>query len=103
MAHYWLAQVYAQMDKYDHAIVEARKGRELSGDSGSSWVLGYIYAVAGKRDEALQEIKLLFKLSKQHYVPPYDIAVIYADSMTRTKPSNGSKRPTRTAHEGWTI
>lgn len=78
MAHYWLAQAYAQKSMYGEALLEAQKARDLSGDSGSSWVIGYVYAVAGRRAEAQQQINELLKLSKQRYVPPYDIAQIYA-------------------------
>jgi tetratricopeptide (TPR) repeat protein len=78
LAHYWLAQVYAQKGLYREALSEAQKARDLSDDSGSSWVLGYVYAVAGRRAEAQQQINKLLKLSKQRYVPPYDIAQIYA-------------------------
>jgi serine/threonine-protein kinase len=78
VAHYWLAQVYAQMGMYDQAIFEAQKARDLSGDVGSSWVLGYAYAQAGRNAEARQQINELLRLSKQRYVSPYDIAQIYA-------------------------
>jgi DNA-binding winged helix-turn-helix (wHTH) protein/TolB-like protein/Flp pilus assembly protein TadD len=78
LAHYWLAQVYAQKGRYSEALSEAQKAWDLSDDSGSSWVLGYVYAVAGRRAEAQQQINELLKLSKQRYVPPYDIAQIYA-------------------------
>lgn len=78
VAHYWLALVYAQKGMYGGALSEAQKARDLSGDSGSSWVLGYVYALAGRRAEAQQQINELLELSKQRYVPPYDIAQIYA-------------------------
>ncbi|MGQ0760939.1 MAG: TPR end-of-group domain-containing protein [Acidobacteriota bacterium] len=78
MAHYWLAQVYAQKGMHNEALFEAQKARDLSGDSGSSWVIGYAHAVAGRRAQAQQQINELLELSKQRYVPPYDIAQIYA-------------------------
>ena len=40
--------------------------------------LGYTYAVAGMRDEALQVIEDLKRLSKQDYVSPFHIATVYA-------------------------
>ena len=78
MAHFWQAQAYAQKGMYVEALVEAQKSRDLSGDSGSSWVLGYVHAKAGRRAEAQREIDELLKLSKHGYIPPYDIAQIYA-------------------------
>ena len=78
LSHYWLAQVYTKKGMHSEALTAAQKARELSGDIGSLWVLGYVYAAAGRRTEAEQQINQLLKLSKQRYVPPYDIAAIYA-------------------------
>ena len=78
MAHYWLAQGYARKGMHNESISEAQKARDLSGDTGSLWVLGYAYAAAGRRAEAQQQINELLELSKRQYVPPYDIAQIYA-------------------------
>ena len=78
MAHFWQAQAYAQKGMYAEALLEAQKSRDLSGDSGSSWLLGYVHAKAGRRAEAQRQVNELLKLSKHRYVPPYDIAQIYA-------------------------
>ena len=78
LAHYWLAQAYAQKGMNGEALLEAQKARGLSGDSGSLWVVGYVHAVGGRRAEAQQQIDELLKLSKQRYIPPYDIAQVYA-------------------------
>jgi tetratricopeptide (TPR) repeat protein len=78
VAHYWLARVYAQMGRYGEALLEAKKVRDLSGDAGSLWVLGYVYALAGRDAEARQQIDELLRLSKQRYISPHDIAQIYA-------------------------
>ena len=78
MAHYWLAQVYAQKGMHNEALSEGQKARDLSGDTGSLWVLGYVHAVAGRRAEAQQQINELLKLSQQRYVASLDIAQIYA-------------------------
>lgn len=78
MAHFWLAQVYTQKGMHTEALSEAQKAFDLSGDSGNLWVRGYVYAMAGRHGEARQQINELLELSKRRYIPPYDIAQIYA-------------------------
>ncbi len=41
-------------------------------------MIGYVYAVSGKRVEAQRVLSELKESSKQRYVPSYNIAVIYA-------------------------
>jgi serine/threonine protein kinase/Flp pilus assembly protein TadD len=80
LAHLWLGQVYEQRRMYETAISEFQKGISLSG-GGSTYALarlGHAYAVAGRRVEAQMVLNQLNDLSKQKYVSPYDIAVIYA-------------------------
>jgi serine/threonine-protein kinase len=45
---------------------------------GSVGYRGQIHALAGRRDEALAEAERLVALSRDHYVPAYDVASIYA-------------------------
>ena len=78
LARYWLAQVYAIEQRPNEALFEAEKALELSGDSGASWLRGYVFASMGRDAEAQREIDELLRLSKERYVPPYDIAQIYA-------------------------
>ena len=40
--------------------------------------MGYCYAMAGRRDEALREIGILKARSDSHYVSPMSFAAIYA-------------------------
>ena len=51
---------------------------DLSG-GGSVYqgLLGHAYAQAGKRAEAIRVLEGLKQRSKQHYVSPYDFAIIY--------------------------
>ena len=62
---------------YDEGLAEALKYWELSGSRGRAQ-LGYFYAVAGKRDEALKIIAEIQETAKQRYVPPGGFALIYA-------------------------
>ena len=41
-------------------------------------MLGHAYALSGKRVEALKIIDQLKELSSHSYVPPYNIAAVYA-------------------------
>ena len=56
---------------YDEAIAEL-KNAKVGGAQ-----LAYAYAMAGKRDEAQKIFDELKELSKQHYVSPFDFALIY--------------------------
>jgi tetratricopeptide (TPR) repeat protein len=76
--HLWIGQAYVQMGKHEAAIAEIKQAIELHEDSINPFgVLGYAYAVAGRRAEARKVIAELEELSKRKYVSPYFIAVIY--------------------------
>ena len=63
----------------EEAIGELQKGFDLSGsESEMAGALGHAYAVSGKRGEAERVLATLKDRSKQQYVAPFDIAVIYA-------------------------
>lgn len=72
-----LGQAYRQKGLYEEAIAEFQKQVVLRGDPVDTAVLGHAYAVAGKRGEAEKIIKELTDLSKDRYVSPYFIALIY--------------------------
>lgn len=61
---------------YDRAIVEYDK-RPLQ-MPGSNAHRAQALALSGRRAEALAELERVLKLSKQRYIPAYDIALIYA-------------------------
>ena len=78
VAHLWLGQVYEQKGMYEEAISEFQKGMSLSGGSIYLARLGHAYAMGGRRGEAQIVLNRLKDQSKQEYVSPYDIGVIYA-------------------------
>ena len=45
---------------------------------GSMGYVGQIHALSGRRDQAIAEIERLVALSRDRYVPAYDVATIYA-------------------------
>src|SRR5205814_5415345 len=63
----------------EEAIAECQKAVALSGGNTSTRVvLGYAYAVSGKRNEALKVLDELSELSGRKYVSAYRLAAIYA-------------------------
>jgi Flp pilus assembly protein TadD len=76
LARSLLGFAYGQMGMHEQAIAEFQK-RAAPG-SGGSGDLGVAYALSGRRSEALEEIDKLRELSKQRYVAPYNLALIYA-------------------------
>lgn len=74
-----LGEVYARKQMYQEAIANTQKSVALSGGEPRFLsALGYTYATAGKRNEALGILRQLTLLSKSRYVSPFEIASIYA-------------------------
>lgn len=80
IAHYYLSLVYVQKRMHKEAIKEVLKAIDLSGGESTLFLgrLGYIYSMSGNKDKALKVLDELNKLSKQRYVSPFQIALIYA-------------------------
>jgi len=76
LAHFDLALAYSALARHDQAIAEMQNARGRGSDYLAG--LGYLYAVAGRRAEALTTLAELQGLAKQQYVPPYHFAWIYA-------------------------
>ncbi len=77
MAHGLLSLSYAHIGKYEEAIGELHKIEKLESDPQLLSWLGYIYAVAGRSEEARKVLTRLNALSKQTYVSPFSILLIY--------------------------
>jgi TolB-like protein/Tfp pilus assembly protein PilF len=78
LAHLIASSVYIEKGMYREAVAEARKVRELNiTTSQPISFLGYALAKSGKQAEARDELERLLKLSKERYVSPYAIALIY--------------------------
>lgn len=79
IAHLTLGKVYAQKRMYGEAIAAFQKARELSGGHTEAVsLMGHALAVSGKTDQARRLLDELKDLSRQRYVPPYNIAMIHA-------------------------
>jgi DNA-binding winged helix-turn-helix (wHTH) protein/TolB-like protein/Flp pilus assembly protein TadD len=78
-ARFFLGRVYKQKGMYREAFAELDKARDLFNDSAEVMsVIGYTCAVSGRRAEALKIVRELQNQSKQRYVSPYHLAMVYA-------------------------
>lgn len=72
-----IGQAYTQKGMYHEAIAELQKARSLSSEPEGLSLLGYTYAVAGQRSKARKALNQLKQLSRQRYIKPAFIALIY--------------------------
>ena len=79
-AYLWIGQANLGKRMYNEGIANINKAIALSDETNVRMkaTLGYAYAVSGKHVEAKQIIDELQVQSKQKYVSPYFIAVIYS-------------------------
>jgi TolB-like protein len=75
LAHFDLSLAYSALGRHDKAIAEMQNARGRGPEYLAG--LGYVYAVAGRRAEALATLAELQRLANQQYVPPYHFAWIY--------------------------
>jgi tetratricopeptide (TPR) repeat protein len=78
--HVFASSAYIEKGMFAEAIAEARRATELSGAQTVSLTLeGYALAKSGKRDEARAILDKMLTLakSKDRFMPPYHIAILY--------------------------
>src|SRR5260370_36997722 len=75
--HWVISEPLEQEQRYDEAIAELQKARQLDETPIMLALLGHVYAVSGKRDEARKILSKLTELSKDTYVDPYFMAEIH--------------------------
>jgi len=76
-AHLYLGMVYESLESYDQALAEFEKYRRLGNPPEAAAEIAHLYALRGRRAEAL---KLLYDLKARHQagdMPSYDIALVY--------------------------
>jgi TolB-like protein/Tfp pilus assembly protein PilF len=79
VGHLHLGKVYEQKGMYREAIEEFTKARDLSeGNSETIASLAHANALSGRQDAARDVLEELKRHSQKSYVPPYNIAMIYA-------------------------
>ena len=79
VAHHYLGSAYAMKGDYSNALSEYQKAHQLNGSDPHVVALtGRLYAITGKRAEALATIAQLKSMTTERYVPDYSIALVYA-------------------------
>ena len=78
-AHAYLGRTYGKLGRLPEAIAELQKAKELLGGLADTWSgLGVAYSTQGEKAEA-REILERLKGQTDPYVPPYSVAVLYAN------------------------
>lgn len=81
-----LASIYDAKGMHNEAIEQCRKAIDLVGrTSGVLSYLGHAYAESGRRDEAIKIVNELLERSKNEYISPYDVAIIYVGLRDRER------------------
>jgi DNA-binding winged helix-turn-helix (wHTH) protein/TolB-like protein/Flp pilus assembly protein TadD len=76
---FFLGRLYKQKGMYREALAELEKAKDLLIDNAElASIIGYTYAVSGRRLEARRVLQELQQQANQRYVSPYHIAIIYA-------------------------
>jgi eukaryotic-like serine/threonine-protein kinase len=72
-------EAYGQVGRYPEALTALKKGEEILGDNPSPVLAeeARVYALSGRRAEALQTLNRLLDLSKRMQVSKYVIATVY--------------------------
>jgi eukaryotic-like serine/threonine-protein kinase len=112
VARHYLGLAYVQKRMYAEAIAELRGVIGAPGDNGpipdqvieteaeTSASLGFAYAMAGKRDEALSILNRLEALSHRRYVSGLYFAVVYAGLRDNDKAIAYLKKAYESKHPG---
>ena len=77
MAHLFSTSGYIEKGMYAEAIAEGRKTNEIQPHSRSFSFLGYALAKSGDKESARIELKKLLEESRDRWVSPYSIALVY--------------------------
>jgi len=79
LAHLWLGRAYEQKGMYPEAIIEF----EQAGAALRDWPViiaaaGHAYARWGHKSDAIETLRRMNELTKDQYVTPYGVALIFA-------------------------
>ncbi len=79
VAHLMMAQIQEREGKLNEALSSIDKAFQFSGgNSATTSLKGYVLARNGQRAEAERILNTLLTAGKSRFVPPYNIAIIYA-------------------------
>jgi tetratricopeptide (TPR) repeat protein len=86
LARVTLGLNYEQKGLNEAAIAEFKRAREVApNDAGTIAALAHALAKSGRANEARALLRTLERRSKESYVPPYNIAIVYAGLGEKTK------------------
>jgi adenylate cyclase len=79
IAHYFAGLTYAQMGRYDEAILEFQTVSDIVGFDSPEYrsSLAYVYATIGAIEKARELLNDLIECSKKEYIPPFHIAIVW--------------------------
>jgi tetratricopeptide (TPR) repeat protein len=73
------AKVYEKVSRYADALAACEQAWEFSGGNTEALsIAGYVHAVSGDRAKAETTIHQMLELKKKRYVPPYNVALVFA-------------------------
>jgi TolB-like protein/Flp pilus assembly protein TadD len=73
------AKVYEKLGMYSEALVACDLAGQFSGGNSEALsIAGYVHAVSGDRGKAEGYIQQMMERKKERYVPPYNVALIFA-------------------------
>ena len=73
------AKVYEKLGMYSEALAACDLAGQFSGGNSEALsIAGYVHAVAGDRGKAEGYIQQMMERKKERYVPPYNVALIFA-------------------------
>jgi tetratricopeptide (TPR) repeat protein len=75
LARFDLALALSHQGRHDEAVAEMLRARGRGSDYLAG--LGYVYAAAGRRQEALKTLAELKQMAQKQYVPPYHLAYVH--------------------------
>ena len=73
------AKVYEKVGMYSEALAACDRAWEFSGGNTEALsIAGYVHAISGHTAKAEANIHQMLDLRKQRYVPPYNLALVFA-------------------------
>ena len=73
------AKVYEKLGMYSEALVACDLAGQFSGGNSEALsIAGYVHAVNGDREKAEGYIQQMVERKKERYVPPYNVALVFA-------------------------
>lgn len=78
IAHSYLGMTYLRLDQFDKAVAASEKAAQLTKSGRYLGGLGYAYAAAGQRENALRVLEEMRQLKNKQHVSSFYIAAVYS-------------------------